>query len=72
MTINLADIGCDVADEEVSEEINCVTRKVIPRSNLTANIHVEKQDPQASPFEIKVKSPRFDFETSKQKFEVQK
>ena len=45
MTINLADIGCDVADEEVSEEINCVTRKVIPRSNLTANIQVEKQDP---------------------------
>ena len=25
MTINLADIGCDVAEEDVSSEINCVT-----------------------------------------------
>lgn len=65
MTINLADIGCEIAEEDVSAEINCVTRKVVPRSTLTANIHVQKQDPDASPFEIKVKTPKFDFEASK-------
>jgi hypothetical protein len=30
MTINLADIGCEVADEDVSTDINSVTRKVVP------------------------------------------
>ena len=38
MTINLADMGCEVADEDVSSEISSVNRKVVPRTNLTANI----------------------------------
>jgi len=61
MTINLADIGCEVADEDVSTDINSVTRKVVPWPNLTANIQVDKMEPGSSPFEIKVKTPRFDF-----------
>jgi len=72
MTINLMDKGCEVAEEDMSAEINSVTWKVIPRQTLTSNIN--STDSTCSPFEIYPKSQnsptKFDFEVAKQKFEV--
>lgn len=53
MTINLTDLGCEVADEEVKNNIEDVKRKVIPRPTLTANMPAIS--PKSSPFEISFK-----------------
>lgn len=67
MSINLTDLGCEVAEEDMSTEVIQVNRKVVPRSKLTDNIDVELVEPDASPFEIRRKT-NFNFDKSKQMF----